>query len=54
MQDDPFKKDKNGFISKVDLDGNILKLKWVKGLNAPKALDISKGKLYVGDVDQLV
>ena len=23
MQDDPFKKDKNGFISKVDLDGNI-------------------------------
>ena len=54
MQDDPFKKDKNGFISKVDLDGNILKLKWVKGLNAPKGLAISKGKLYVGDVDQLV
>jgi DNA-binding beta-propeller fold protein YncE len=54
MQDDPFKKDKNGFISKVDLDGNIQKLKWVKGLNAPKGLAISKGKLYVGDVDQLV
>ena len=54
MQDDPFKKDKNGFISKVDLDGNILKLKWVKGLNAPKGLAISKGKLYVGDIDQLV
>ena len=54
MQDDPFKKDKNGFISKVDLDGNIVKLKWVKGLNAPKGLAISKGKLYVGDVDQLV
>ena len=54
MQDDPFKKDNNGFISKVDLDGNIIKLKWVKGLNAPKGLAISKGKLYVGDVDQLV
>ena len=54
MQDDPFKKDKNGFISKVDLNGNILKLKWIKGLNAPKGLAISKGKLYVGDVDQLV
>ena len=54
MQDDPFKKDKNGFISKVDLNGKILKLKWIKGLNAPKGLAISKGKLYVGDVDQLV
>ena len=54
MQDDPFKKDKNGFISKVDLNGKILKLKWIKGLNAPKGLAISKGKLYVGDVDQLI
>jgi len=54
MQDDPFKKDKNGFISKVDLDGNIKNLKWIEGLNAPKGLAISKGKLYVGDVDQLI
>ena len=54
MQDDPFKKDKNGFISKVDLNGKILKLKWIKGLNAPKGLAISKGKLYVGDIDQLI
>ena len=54
MQDDPFKKDGNGFISKVDLNGSILELKWIKGLNAPKGLAISKGKLYVGDVDQLV
>ena len=28
MQDDPFSKDGNGFISKVDLDGKIVKLKW--------------------------
>ena len=54
MQGDPFTKDKNGFISKVDLDGNIIELKWIKGLNAPKGLAISKGKLFVGDVDQLV
>ncbi len=54
MQDDPFKKDGNGFISKVGLDGNIIELEWVTGLNAPKGFAIFEGKLYVGDVDQLV
>jgi sugar lactone lactonase YvrE len=54
MQGDPFSKDGNGFISKVDLDGKIIKLKWIEGLHAPKGLAISKGKLYVGDVDQLI
>ena len=54
MQGDPFSKDGNGFISKVDLNGNIVKLKWIEGLHAPKGLAISKGKLYVGDVDQLI
>jgi len=43
MQGDPFTKDKNGFISKVDVDGKIIKLKWIEGLNAPKGLTISKG-----------
>lgn len=54
MQDDPFKKDGNGFISKVGLDGKILELEWVTGLNAPKGFAIFDGKLYVADVDQLV
>ena len=36
------------------MDGNIVKLKWIEGLHAPKGLAISKGKLYVGDVDQLI
>jgi sugar lactone lactonase YvrE len=54
MQGDPFTKDKNGFISKVDVDGKIIKLKWIEGLNAPKGLTISKGKLYAADVNELV
>ena len=29
MQDDPLKKDGNGFISKVGLDGKIIELNWV-------------------------
>lgn len=54
MQGDPFTKDKNGFISKVEVDGKIIKLKWIEGLNAPKGLTISKGKLYAADVNELV
>lgn len=50
----PWEKDGNGFISKVDLSGNILELKWVEGLNGPKGMGISNGSLYVADIDELV
>jgi len=47
-------KDGNGFISKVSLDGKILKLEWATGMNAPKGLAIHNGKLYTADIDTLV
>jgi sugar lactone lactonase YvrE len=47
-------KDGNGFISKVSMDGKTVNKEWVKGLNAPKGLAISDGKLYVGDIDEIV
>ena len=47
-------KDGNGFISKVALDGKILKKDWVTGLNAPKGLAIHGNKLYTADIDTLV
>lgn len=50
----PLEKDGNGFISKVKLDGSIEKLEWVTGLNAPKGSAITKEKLYVTDIDELV
>lgn len=50
----PDAKDKDGFISKVGLDGKILTLKWVTGLNAPKGMGISGNTLYVTDIDRLV
>ena len=34
----PDGKDGNGFISKLNLDGKVTELEWVKGLNAPKGL----------------
>ncbi len=47
-------KDSNGFISRVSLDGQILKLDWVTGMNAPKGLAIHGDKLYTADIDTLV
>ncbi|TMM30019.1 hypothetical protein FDT66_09145 [Polaribacter aestuariivivens] len=50
----PTEKDGNGYISKVSLEGKILQQKWITGLNAPKGLVISKGKLYATDIDEIV
>ena len=50
----PFNKDGTGYISKIALDGTVIKQKWVDKLNAPKGLTISKEKLYIADVDELV
>jgi len=50
----PTEKNGKGFISKVSLNGEILVLKWVTGLNAPKGSGIYRGSLYVTDIDELV
>ncbi len=47
-------KDGNGFISKISLEGELLELKWLEGLNAPKGLTIHDDKLYTSDIDTLV
>lgn len=49
----PDGKDGNGFISKVSLDGKILTEKWATGMDAPKGLALSGGKLYAADIDRL-
>jgi len=51
----PTTKDADGFISKLDKEGNILELKWMSGddLHAPKGMAIVKGMLYVADVDKI-
>lgn len=50
----PPDKDGNGFISRVSPNGKMLDVEWVKGLNAPKGLAISRDKLYAADIDTLV
>ena len=37
----------------MSTDGNIIE-KWIDKLNAPKGLTISKDKLYIADVDELI
>ncbi|MCU0638706.1 MAG: ATP-binding protein [Candidatus Krumholzibacteria bacterium] len=50
----PDEKDGNGFISQLSMKGEIVSLKWIGGLNAPKGMGISGTRLYVADVDELV
>ena len=44
-------KNGRGYISRVSLDGAIIDAKWITGLNAPKGMAISDGRLYVADID---
>lgn len=50
----PDDKDRNGYISKINLKGEILDKKWIATLDAPKGMAISDNYLYVADIDQLV
>jgi hypothetical protein len=49
----PLDKDGNGFISKMTMNGDIMELKWLSGLNAPKGMGIYKNFLYVADIDRV-
>lgn len=50
----PTDKDGNGYISKLNPEGKVVVEKWVIGLDAPKGMALSKGRLYVSDIDRLV
>jgi SHS2 domain-containing protein len=51
---DPQGKDGIGSIAIISKDGKIINPAWISGLNAPKGMAISNGKLYVTDIDELV
>jgi len=46
--------DGNGYISLLSLDGNVIDLHWLEGLNAPKGLSIVGNTLYIADINELV
>jgi outer membrane protein assembly factor BamB len=43
-----------GFISKVDMQGNIIDLKWAEGLNGPKGMGVFENFLYAADNNEVV
>ena len=55
----PLAKDNNGFIARVDRDGNVDSLHFIRGgrggvtLNAPKGMAIVGDTLFVADIDAL-
>ena len=51
---EPWGKDGAGSIGKLGLDGKVIVAEWVKGLNAPKSMALSKGTLWVADLTEVV
>ena len=49
----PTLKDGDGFISKLDINGNIKELHFIDGLNAPKGMGIVGNTLFVADINTL-
>ncbi|MFT5527491.1 MAG: sugar lactone lactonase YvrE, partial [Pirellulaceae bacterium] len=47
-------KDGDGWISKLTIDGKMVKNKWVTGFNAPKGVRSFGAKLWVSDIDRVV
>ncbi|PWT70873.1 MAG: ATP/GTP-binding protein [Bacteroidetes bacterium] len=49
----PDGKDGKGSIGKIGLDGKIIQVDWVTGLNAPKGLGKFNNLLYAADLDEV-
>ena len=50
---DPLKLDKNGYISKISVNGQILDKKWITGLDAPKGMAIFNDHLFIADLNKI-
>lgn len=50
----PMAKDGKGSIGKLALDGTVMEVEWVKGLDAPKGIGLYKTRLYVADLADVV
>ncbi|TIL23065.1 MAG: SMP-30/gluconolactonase/LRE family protein [Mesorhizobium sp.] len=46
----PSEADGNGYLSVLSLDGKVTTRHWTDGMDAPKGMAISDGKLYVADI----
>lgn len=51
---EPANTDQKGGIAKLAVDGTIVDLEWITGLNAPKGMGTDGKFLYVADITELV
>jgi hypothetical protein len=51
---EPWGKDGKGSIGKVRVDGKVIAVDWVSGLQAPKGMAMQGKLLYVADLEELV
>lgn len=49
----PGEADGNGYLSLLSLDGKVITRHWVGGMDAPKGMAISGGKLYAADITKI-
>jgi sugar lactone lactonase YvrE len=49
----PGEADGNGYLSVLSLDGKVVTRHWTDGMDAPKGMAISGGKLYVADITRV-
>ena len=55
VNNNPWSKDDNGFISTINSKGEILEQRWFdEGLSGPKGMGILNGKLFVNDIDRVI
>ncbi len=47
-------KDGDGFISKLNINGEVAVLKWIEGLNDPKGMGVYEDILYIADITEVV
>lgn len=45
--------DGNGYLTLLSLDGKVITRRWVDGMDAPKGMAISGGKLYAADITKI-
>ncbi|UVK39570.1 ATP/GTP-binding protein [Mesorhizobium sp. AR10] len=49
----PGEADGNGYLSVLSLDGKVVTRHWTDGMDAPKGMAISGGRLYVADITKV-
>jgi DNA-binding beta-propeller fold protein YncE len=54
VNENPWVKDGNGYISVLNPDGTMKTAEWITGLDGPKGMGVLDGKLYVANIDELV